>query len=203
MEIYEGNKTRGAKSWWRISYKVAAVSIVILALAAAGTLVFSSRNKIKNQELASLSYSNAIASLNSEGIKAKINVQAFIDDYSDHYYSILAAMQLARAEINADNPEEGLTQLRWAQSKAEDTVLLSLINLRIARIYKEQGEFEKAKSITETIDNDGWKGYALELKGDIELARGRKEAAYFSYTEAQQERGVSQILQLKLDDLTG
>ena len=199
MKTCEVKKTWLAKNGWKLSCTVATVGIIILA--SVGIWRFSSNNEIKNRESVSLSYSAAIAHLNSEGKEARAKVQTFINDYHDHHYSVLAAIQLAKAEIDAKNLEEGLTQLRWARDKTEDIALLSLINLRIARIHKERGDFEKAIAITKKIDSDGWKGYVLELRGDIELARGRREAAYFFYTEAQQEKSNSQILQLKLDDI--
>ncbi|MDW2277136.1 tetratricopeptide repeat protein, partial [Vibrio sp. 1074] len=40
-----------------------------------------------------------------------------------------------------------------------------------------------------------------ELRGDIALRQGDKDAAYAAYTEAQQAADASPTLQMKLDDL--
>ncbi len=63
------------------------------------------------------------------------------------------------------------------------------------------GNFDAANAELAKVSNKGWTGRIAELRGDIALRQGDKEAAYAAYSEAQQAEDAGQTLQMKLDDL--
>jgi predicted negative regulator of RcsB-dependent stress response len=139
--------------------------------------------------------------LQAQGVESAAEVQAFINSNEVKEYSVLAAMQLAKAQIEAQDLSAGLQQLKWAQSNTQDAALAPLIGYRIARLEAELGNFDAAKAELDKVTDSAWTGRIAELRGDIALRQGDKEAAYTAYTEAQQATDASPTLQMKLDDL--
>ncbi|MDC0609130.1 YfgM family protein [Vibrio sp.] len=202
MELYdtEEQQVEAIKDWWKQNGKAVIIGTVI-GLAAIGGWKYYENHTQKTQESASHAYTNVISTLDSEGAKAESTVQSFIDGNKDSQYAVLAALQLAKVQIEAGNLDEGLAQLEWAKGNTKDEALSALINFRAARVQAEQGDYDQATKSLDAIKNDDWQGRVLELKGDIALRQGDKDAAYIAYTEAQQAKDASQTLQMKLDDL--
>jgi predicted negative regulator of RcsB-dependent stress response len=65
----------------------------------------------------------------------------------------------------------------------------------------ESSDNTGARAELNKITDTAWAGRVAELRGDIAIREGDRDAAYTAYTEAQQAQDASQALQLKLDDL--
>ncbi|MDW6003205.1 YfgM family protein [Vibrio mangrovi] len=202
MELYdtEEQQVEAIKSWWKENGRAVVIGTVVGLAAVLGWNYYQSSVKAA-QEAASHQYSDAIASLSQQGLEAEKTVQTFIDQHTDSDYSVLAALQLAKSQVDAKHLDEGLAQLEWAKEHTDDAALDTLIDYRIARIQAEQGNYDSALASLKRITDTGWVGRVAELKGDIALRQGDKDAAYIAYTEAQQAKDASQTLQMKLDDL--
>lgn len=202
MELYdtEEQQVEAIKGWWQENGKAVIIGTIV-GLSAIGGWNYYQSTVQKAQEAASASYETTISTLASKGVDAQDSVQTFIDAHADSDYASLAALQLAKVEVDAKNLDEGLAQLEWVKAHTGDDALKTLASYRVARIEAEQGNFDDALEQLKAITDKGWQGRMLELKGDIMLAKGDKDGAYVAYTEAQQSSDGSQLLQLKLDDL--
>jgi len=74
----------------------------------------------------------------------------------------------------------------FIESNTKDAALSPLISYRIARIETEMGNFDAANTELGKVTDTAWAGRIAELRGDIALRQGDKDAAYAAYTEAQQ-----------------
>jgi len=202
VELYdtEEQQVEAIKGWWQENGKAVIIGTIV-GLSAIGGWNYYQSTVQKAQEAASASYETTISTLASKGVDAQDSVQTFIDAHADSDYASLAALQLAKVEVDAKNLDEGLAQLEWVKAHTGDDALKTLASYRVARIEAEQGNFDDALEQLKAITDKGWQGRMLELKGDIMLAKGDKDGAYVAYTEAQQSSDGSQLLQLKLDDL--
>ena len=202
MEIYdtEEQQVEAIKDWWQQNGKSVIIAVALLLASIGGWKYYENHQK-ESQEAASTSYAEAISALNTTGVKAESLVQSFIDSHASSQYAVLAAMQLAKVQVGAGHIDEGIAQLEWAQEHTKDEALLTLIRFREARLQAEQGDFSQATTLLNEIKAEGWQGRVLELKGDIAIRQGDKNAAYIAYTEAQQAKDASQTLPMKLDDL--
>lgn len=202
MELYdtEEQQVEAIKSWWSENGKSVLIGV---AVSLAGILGWNYyQESVKSaQEEASLQYRDTISALSDKGIEAGKVVQQFIDSHSDSDYSVLAAMQLAKIQIDAKQPDQALAQLIWAKKHTDDVALKMLLNYRIARIYADQEKYDQAQGALNEVSDKSWAGRVSELKGDIALKQGNKDAAYAAYSEAQQAQDQSRLLQMKLDDL--
>ncbi|EHH2420924.1 YfgM family protein [Vibrio parahaemolyticus] len=202
MELYdtEEQQVEAIKDWWKENGK----AVIIGAVVGLGGLFgwrYYQDTVIQASETASQSYTTAMNTLQEKGVDAQSDVQAFIESNEVKEYSVLAALQLAKAQVEAKDFAAALEQLKWAQSNTKDAALSPLISYRIARIETEMGNFDAANTELGKVTDTAWAGRIAELRGDIALRQGDKDAAYVAYTEAQQAADASPTLQMKLDDL--
>ncbi len=202
MELYdtEEQQIERIKELWNEYGKVIVASAVIGLGGLFGWNQYQD-SVIATQEAASDSYVAVIEKLSDKGVSAANDVQTFIDDNQKTQYSVLAALQLAKLQVEAGNLDEALAQLEWAKSATQDTAISAVILHRLARLKLEQGNYDAALAELNLVKDQGWAGRVAELKGDIFLRQGNTEAAYTAYTEAQQDSDASQTLKMKLDDL--
>ncbi|EIZ0311467.1 YfgM family protein [Vibrio parahaemolyticus] len=202
MELYdtEEQQVEAIKDWWKENGK----AVIIGAVVGLGGLFgwrYYQDTVIQASETASQSYTTAMNTLQEKGVDAQSDVQAFIESNEVKEYSVLAALQLAKAQVEAKDFTAALEQLKWAQSNTKDAALSPLISYRIARIETEMDNFDAANTELGKVTDTAWAGRIAELRGDIALRQGDKDAAYAAYTEAQQAADASPTLQMKLDDL--
>ncbi|HHF2958123.1 YfgM family protein [Vibrio diabolicus] len=202
MELYdtEEQQVEAIKDWWKENGK----AVIIGAVVGLGGLFgwrYYQDSVIQASEAASQSYTTAMNALQDKGTDAQDDVKAFIESNEVKEYSVLAALQLAKAQVEAQDLSAALEQLKWAQSNTQDAALLPLISYRIARIETEMGNFDAATAELSNVTDAAWTGRIAELRGDIAIRQGDKDAAYAAYTEAQQAADASPTLQMKLDDL--
>ncbi|AXY01796.1 MULTISPECIES: YfgM family protein [Vibrio] len=202
MELYdtEEQQVEAIKDWWKENGK----AVIIGAVVGLGGLFgwrYYQDSVVQASEAASQSYTTVMNALQVKGADAQADIQAFIDSNEVKEYSVLAALQLAKVQVDAKDLAAALEQLKWAQSNTKDAALSPLISYRIARIEAEMGNLDAANSELSKVTDSAWTGRIAELRGDIALRQGNKEAAYTAYTEAQQAADASPTLQMKLDDL--
>ena len=120
-------------------------------------------------------------------------------DFARFRFSLVEARELKGQKSEKLN--SALEQLKWAQSSTQEASILALVNYRIARIETELGNFAAANAALDNVLDTAWSGRIAELRGDIALRQGDKDAAYTAYTEAQQAKDANPALKMKLDDL--
>lgn len=196
----EEQQVEAIKEWWKENGK----AVILGGVVGLGGLFgwqYYQDSVMAAKEAASESYAGAIEALNTQGIAAVAETQAFIDTNKDTDYAALAALQLAKVQVEAGKLDDALAQLNWVKSTSQDEALLPLVTYRVARIMAEQQQLDAALDELEAIKQASWAGRVAELKGDILLRKGDTAAAYSAYTEAQQAGDASQAIQMKLDDL--
>ncbi|EGR2537091.1 YfgM family protein [Vibrio cholerae] len=202
MELYdtEEQQVEAIKDWWKENGK-AVIFGAVIGLGGLFGWRYYQDSVVAAQEAASQSYSKAMDALQAKGIESEGTIQTFIDANKETEYAVLAAMQLAKAQVEAGQLDEALAQLEWAKGATKDAALKPLLTFRVARLQAEQGQFDDALTQLTSIQEKFWAGRVAELRGDILMRKGDSAAAYAAYTEAQQAEDASQTLQMKLDDL--
>lgn len=202
MELYdsEEQQVEAIKDWWKENGKAVVLGVVVGLGGLFGWRYYQD-SVTSAQEAASEQYTKVIETIATKGTDASGDVQAFIDGSKDTEYNVLASLQLAKAQVEAGELEKALEQLQWAQSNTKDAAIAPLVTYRIARLMTAMGNNDGAVAELATITNEAWVGRVAELRGDIAIREGDRDAAYTAYTEAQQAQDASQGLQIKLDDL--
>jgi predicted negative regulator of RcsB-dependent stress response len=146
-----------------------------------------------------------------------------VKDYSDTPYAAAAALKLAELAVLDGKLDDAASRLQWVvqfeqspdalarigstlhlRSRAYDPGLLPLARLRLAQVQWQQGKADQALQLLGG-DAGSYAPLYAELRGDIELARGDRNAARGDYQQALQaldDKAVGRDeLQRKLDDL--
>jgi len=120
---------------------------------------------------------------------------------ADTPYAALAALDLAKAQLDAGNIDEAIATLRAAGS--DDPGLSALIRQRLARLLIDAGKGEEALGLLAGIDDAA----SIETRGDAQFALGKTEEARKDYEEALRKLDVAapqrQLLELKLTQTGG
>ncbi|WP_087022818.1 YfgM family protein [Thaumasiovibrio subtropicus] len=198
MEAYETEEQQveAIKKWWKENGK----SIILGAVIGLGGL-FGWRayqaNVLSSQEAASDAYSKAQEQLIAGDLDA---VKQFVTENSSSEYATLAAMQLAKAQVENDNLSAAVEQLKWVVANSKDDALKALANVRLARVEIALENFDAAESALAAVTAESWKANVASLRGDIAVQRGDHDAARAAYTEAL-AAGNDPVVRMKLDDL--
>ncbi|GLQ74918.1 hypothetical protein CW749_04395 [Vibrio sp. vnigr-6D03] len=202
MELYdtEEQQVEAIKEWWKENGKAVIVGAVV-GLGGIFGWRFYQDSQAEAQGAASQAYDKVLTQIQNSGAESSSDALAFIEANKESQYSVLAALQLAKAFVEAGELDKALEQLNWAKANTKDTAIVSLLTVRTSRVLAEQEKYDEALTQLDSIKEAGWAGRVAELKGDILLRQGNSEGAYAAYSEAQQQSDASQALQMKLDDL--
>lgn len=116
-------------------------------------------------------------------------------------YAPLAAMALAKGQLDAGDRDAAIATLRAARS--DDPGLAAVIRQRLARLLVDAGQGEEAVTLLAGTEDAG----ALETRGDAHFALGRVEEARKDYDAALRKLDVAApqrtLLELKLGQAGG
>ena len=100
---------------------------------------------------------------------------------------------------NFTQAEEALKQ---AVAQSTDDILSSVTALRLAAVQFQLGQFDPALDSLKLVKDEAWNGAKNMLIGDIQLAKGDKEAAKSAYQQAQQNATPLelQLIQVRLNN---
>jgi len=137
---------------------------------------------------------------------AKPLLDRLIADYADTPYAAAGQLQAAARAVRSNQLDEASSRLQWVREHAKDKGLQQIARLREARILWQQGKPDEALALLKD-ESGAFAPLFAELRGDIQLAKGERDAARGAYDQALQatspEQPNRQLLQRKLDDLGG
>lgn len=137
---------------------------------------------------------------------AMANYQILKDDFSDSPYASLAALQMARARLEAGQADLAVNLLRYVTDNGTPRAIRMIARERLARVLLDQGQPQEAMTMLD-VDVTGFEAAFAEVRGDIHAALGENEEAIASYQAALDalEAGVGDrnFLELKLRSLGG
>lgn len=203
MSIFDADEEQQVEAitdWWKDNGKSVVIGIVVGVGGILGWRYYQD-TVTSAQEAASHEYTKVVETIEASGLDAQASAQEFINSNDKSSYAVLTAMQLAKAQVDANKLDDALVQLEWAQSHNKDETLEPLITYRTARVLAAQDKFDDAIAKVSAVKSEAWKARNQELMGDIYLLKGDKDAALKAYTQAQQEGSTAPALQLKINDL--
>tara|TARA_R110002110_G_scaffold404606_1_gene623132 strand:- start:160184 stop:160867 length:684 start_codon:yes stop_codon:yes gene_type:complete len=128
-----------------------------------------------------------------------------IDDYPKTPYAQLAAFTIAKYAVEEKNYDEAEKQLKWVMNDSTDNDFKMLARVRLIKTYYAKGDFEKALSLHNKDEADGWLTLMEEIKGDILHSQSKLDEAVESYEAAleaaPEEHLHGQLLTYKLKEL--
>lgn len=191
----DDEQAESIKKWLRENGS-ALLTGIMLGLAA----LFGGKAWLQYQEQQSMAASNLYAQLSNavsqdEAAAATSVHETLLNEYSGSSYAVLAALQIARLQLDQDNPEAAQAQLQWAYERAGNGPLKHTARVRLVRVLIARDELDRAAGLIAEVSDRG--SYAViyhELEGDLAMGREEYATAHTAYEAA---------LQVYPDDLPG
>jgi predicted negative regulator of RcsB-dependent stress response len=116
---------------------------------------------------------------------AMSNYQNLQDDHAKSPYTSMAALAMARARLEARQPDLAIGLYEDVLENGFPKALTVVARERLARVLLDQGEAGQALIVLEGApDISGFEARFAEVRGDIYFAQGRSAEAQAAYLEA-------------------
>lgn len=129
------------------------------------------------------------------------DAQAKAAGLKDTAFAALAALDLAKAQVDGGKRDDAIATLRAA--KTDDSAVAAVVSQRLARLLIDAGKGEEALTLLNAADD----AVSQEVRGDALFALGRKEQARDAYNKALGLLDVAapqrRLLELKLSQVGG
>ncbi len=139
--------------------------------------------------------------------KAGAHATSLAQAFPKSPYPVLAALRRAEMLHAEGKDDEALKVLDAAKDSKADPVLVELAQLRTARLLASMGKHEDALKHLDTVGDTAFVAVAAEIRGDAEMALGRRDAARASYEKALASLDIAAptrpMVEMKLTDAGG
>lgn len=149
---------------------------------------------------ANVQYQLVLKSLQEKNLEQAAKGVKDLENGKASIYADLAALQLAKAQVDAGKNEEALATLRAIKADPE---FKPVIDQRVARLLVATGKTDEAiKQLGSATDSS-----SLEIHGDALMVQGKRDAAREQYEKALKTLDVAapqrRLLETKLTDAGG
>jgi len=205
VEVYttENEQVDAVRRFFAENGKALAVGVVLGIGALVGWRFWQS-NQNSNMMAASQSYQEASDRLAAGKPDDVAAAEKFIQANSNSY-GVLAALQLARHFVEQNDFAKAEQQLALAQGQTKDDNLLSMINLRLARVQLQEKKLDDALKTLDGVKGEGWTAMTQDVRGDVLLAKGDAKGAREAYSkgiESNASQALQVLLRMKLNNLS-
>ncbi|XKM13369.1 tetratricopeptide repeat protein [Orbaceae bacterium ac157xtp] len=177
-EQFEEIKEFLAKSW-----KIIAVIVIIGLLSIWGWRYWKSYQHDKSLE-ASDRYEQLIAKLDTNNPQSVDELVSFAKD-TNTVYSVFANMKAAQFYVETLKDYAGAKDLLTAAAKETDSApILAIINIRIARLQVQLGEYEESLKTLAKVKEESWTPVVDDIKADVFVKLERFADAVDAYEVA-------------------
>jgi len=203
VEAYktEEEQVQAIKQWWKEN-AVSLIAGIAIGAVAIGGYNYWTESKHNQAKQASVIYSEILSS-NSD--KAR-STEILKSEYSGTPYAALAALLLAKDNVNASDYDKAISQLTWIIDNGHDDSVQHIAVQRLARVYLSQNKIAEAEKLVAGVKASGFESGYSEIRGDINLTKKlpvqAKENYRLALSSLQPGDQRYDIIKMKLDDLT-
>lgn len=191
------------RRWWRENWMALAGGLV-LGLAGIFGWEFWQNARTAEAEHASRVYEDLKRLPAERPERAAELWQHLSTDFAGTPYAAQGALLLAAQAVARQDWAEAQAKLEWVRGHADDPGLKKIATLRLARVLWQLDKPDDALKLLDVADDDAFASLYQELRGDIQYAKGDRDAARAAWQKAV-ELGPTgpgrDGLQRKLDDL--
>lgn len=205
FERSEEETIQAIKDWWAENGRAVIAGVVLGIGGIVGVRYWFDAQAQSRQEASQL-YSQVMMAVQAgDRQQAMGQVETLTDEYSSTVYATLAALGMARLELEAGEAESAERHLRRALENSKTDEYAHLARQRLARLLIAREQPQQAATLLEGVDEEGYTSIYAEIRGDIEVARSRQSEARSHYQTALREAGQPlrrQLLEMKLAELS-
>lgn len=207
VEVYDSHEqSERVKKWLQENGGAIVLGLVLAFGSLFGFKQWQLWESNKDQQ-ASAEYEVMVQYLEQDDLDSAVaNFETLRAEFGDSAYTALAAMQMAKARIQASQTELAVGLLQFAMDNAEPAPLRTVARLRLARVYLDLDRDEEALALLNGASSEqGFEALFAEIRGDVAQMQGRMAEAADFYRQAldslETGTGNRTYLQVKLDSL--
>lgn len=204
-DLEEQEQLASIKAWWERwgNLVLTAVTLVLLAIAAFNGWRWYERHEAGN---AGVLYEEFASALDGTDLARKKELAGtLIERYGRTVYAPMAALQIAKVNLDAGDKGAAAAQLRWVIDKSGHPELVQIARLRLAGVLLDEKSYDAALTQLSGEVPEALAASFADRRGDVLIAMGKSEEARAAYKEALEKAGAQHpmrsIIQLKLDAL--
>jgi len=204
-DLEEQEQLASIKAWWDRwgNLVLTAVTAVLLAIAAFNGWRWYERHEAGN---AAILYDQFVGALEGTDLARKKELAGtLIERYGRTVYAPMAALHIAKVNVEAGDAGAAMAQLRWVIDKSGHPELVQIARLRLAGILLDEKSHDEALRLLSGDVPEELAASFADRRGDVLLAMGKSDEARVAYQEALAKAGgqhpLRPIIQLKLDAL--
>jgi predicted negative regulator of RcsB-dependent stress response len=204
-DLEEQEQLASIKAWWERwgNLVLTAVTLVLLAIAAFNGWRWYERHEAGN---AGVLYEEFASALDGTDLARKKELAGtLIERYGRTVYAPMAALQIAKVNLDAGDKGAAAAQLRWVIDKSGHPELVQIARLRLAGVLLDEKSYDAALTQLSGEVPEALAASFADRRGDVLIAMGKSEEARAAYKEALDKAGAQHpmrsIIQLKLDAL--
>ncbi|TWI03872.1 putative negative regulator of RcsB-dependent stress response [Luteimonas cucumeris] len=193
----EHEQSERVRSWLQRN-ALGLIGGVALGLALIGGWQWWQKRNLDQRMSLSANYAASIKAMAGDAAKAKAAI-AKLPAGSE--YAALAALQLAKVQVEANQRDAAIATLRGINT--DNHAIANIVKGRLARLLTDAGKAQEALKLLANADDAG----TLEAKGDAYKALAQMDAARDAYSKALARLDAGsperRLLELKLTDAGG
>ena len=194
VEIYDAHEQGEVVKKWLQENGSAIVMGLVIAFGGLFGFKWWQNWQETNRQAASTEYEVMGQLLASDQLDAAMaNFQTLQDDHGKSPYASMAALQMARARMEVNQPDLAVSQLEYVVENGYPKAMKVVARERLARILLAQGKAEEALvTLDGAAEITGFEARYAEVRGDIMFELGRTDEAIAAYQESLEalEEGV-------------
>jgi predicted negative regulator of RcsB-dependent stress response len=194
VEIYDAHEQGEVVKKWLQENGSAIVMGLVIAFGGLFGFKWWQNWQETNRQAASTEYEVMGQLLASEQLDAAMaNFQSLQDDHGKSPYASMAALQMARARMDVNQPDLAISLLEYVVGNGYPQAMRVVARERLARVLLDQGRAEEALvTLDGATDITGFEARYAEVRGDILFDLGRTDEAVAAYQESLEalEEGV-------------
>ena len=202
--LTDDEKLAELKKWWGENGGSIITGIVLGLAVLFGSKAWFAYQE-RNAETASNIYTTLMTAMES-GDNQVVTERAgmLLSDYSGTPYATLAALALAKINIETDELAAARSHLQWVIDNGDSDVMRNTARLRMARVMIAMDNLDGAAALLQqATPGSSFEPLYTEVRGDIDFARGDQAAANKAYEAAlaatASDAPGRHLLQLKYD----
>lgn len=203
----EHEQSERVKQWLLKNGSNLLTGILLIIAGISGWHWWQGRQARQSQEAGS-QYHMFVQAIDKPDIaKAVVLGEAIIVNYADSDFAFLAALRLAKIQADLGKFDLAAAALGKAENAALTDQNRELVKIRKAQLLFSQGKTAEAGKAADAIVAKAYPATLAELKGDVAMAQGKRDAAATFYRDALQklspDAGSRGLIEMKLTDAGG
>jgi predicted negative regulator of RcsB-dependent stress response len=207
--LSEEEQWEALKRWIRTNGPSVAAMVIAMLAAYFGWQWWQARDNQKALA-ANVAYDQILLTFDANKIDAALaQIESLRKQHPGSAYVTAADLAAARVFVARNELDNAAQRLQRVTNGTPDQQLRPIARLRLARVQSAQGKFDEALATLAAAGGTVHQAAYTETRGDILMAKGDRAGALKEYAVARQQlpqedqgvAGVSELLDLKIDDL--